>query len=249
MKMITDNSHKEKKIPFDFIYDEYKLIDEGKNNACVGTLFTDDGTSIKELHGSTLRVEDTLIYCDSKENNIPALPEGSTTQHVAYDSSEEMMKPDEVEAMQNQDRYINARLEGIEGKLDARIESIQKLQENAEKRFEESTKNQETALRDLTKKIEDKFEDTRKHTTNVAFGSFAIIGLFLSLTAYWISEQGNYAKSYGDTKVEIYKASEDRKELTRLIESIESSQKLILEKISNNTSPSPINNEKPVSTQ
>ncbi|WP_445012194.1 hypothetical protein [Vreelandella stevensii] len=58
--------------------------------------------------------------------------------------------------MSQQDRYIDARLAGIESKLDARMEALQRFQEQAEARAERNARDAETRMTQAVKDAEDR---------------------------------------------------------------------------------------------
>lgn len=140
--------------------------------------------------------------------------------------------------MSQQDRYIDARLTGIESKLDARMEALQRFQEQAENRFKEAESRFERAsdrhsaeISLLSQKFDARFDETRRHTTMVGIGVFAVIAIIAGLSWYWISEQGSYAKSYGETQVEIQRAADERTEFFESVQTIQATQKSILERL------------------
>ena len=137
--------------------------------------------------------------------------------------------------MTTQDRYIDARLAGIESKLDARMDAMQRFQEQAEQRFQRSTERHETDIALTRQQIHEEFRDARKHSTNTAWatvgGVFAVMAVIVTLGGYWISEQGSYAKSYGDTQVEMQRAAGERAEFREAVQSIQQTQQSILERL------------------
>ena len=140
-----------------------------------------------------------------------------------------------TEAMSTQDRYIDARLTGIESKLDARMEAMQRFQEQAESRFLRATERHETDLALARQQIHEEFRDARKHATNTAWatvgGVLAAIALLVGIGGYWISEQGSYARSYGETQAELQEAASERSEFREAVQSIQATQQSILERL------------------
>lgn len=149
-------------------------------------------------------------------------------------------------SMNSQDRYIDARLAGIESKLDARMEALQRFQEQAESRFQRVSERHETDIALARQQIHQEFKDARsemaadakanrKHSTQVAIGTvagvLAAIALVAAVTIGWITEQGSYAKSYGETQVEIQRAADERAEFRESVKAIQDTQKAILERL------------------
>lgn len=159
-------------------------------------------------------------------------------------------------SMTSQDRYIDARLTGIESKLDARMEAMQRFSEQsearnrelieriehqaeqsekrfkeAESRFERASDRHSAEVSLLSQKFDARFDETRRHTTMVGIGVFAVIAIIAGLSWYWVSEQGSYAKSYGETQVEIQRASDELAEFRQAVQSIQATQQSILERL------------------
>lgn len=155
--------------------------------------------------------------------------------------------------MTHQDRYIDSRLAAIEGKLDARLDAMQRFQDQAENRnselierierqsdkaesrFKRATERHETDLALARQQINQEFSDARKHATTTAWatvaGVFAGFAIIAALVGYWVSEQGSYAKSYGEAQVEMERASDERAEFREAVKSIQGTQKSILERL------------------
>lgn len=155
-----------------------------------------------------------------------------------YDSDEHPSKSHKHERWQNQDvhmptenSYLDARLEGIEKSLDARMDAMQRLQERAEDRFEHASERHSAEIGLLSQKFDAKFEESRRHSTHVGIGVFAIVAIIATLSWYWISEQGSYARSYGETQVEIQQAADERAEFREAVKSIQATQQSILDKL------------------
>lgn len=96
--------------------------------------------------------------------------------------------------MSTQDRYIDARLEGIEAKLDARMEALQRFQEQADARAEKSVERVEKAV--------ERAEASNRSTRWTVIGTgLAVIGLvatilYGNLTAFQqtVSDQGAWLR-------------------------------------------------------
>ncbi|WP_146804514.1 hypothetical protein [Bisbaumannia pacifica] len=147
-----------------------------------------------------------------------------------------------ADALSQQDRYLDARLEGIESKLDARMEAMQRFQEQAEARFQKAEDRFYQAeerfsgeVAALHQTINTRFDEARRHSTHVAIatvaGVVAAVGLSLAVAVGWISEQGSYAQSYGETQVEIQRAAEERAEFREAVQAIQGTQQSILERL------------------
>lgn len=138
-------------------------------------------------------------------------------------------------SMSTQDRYVDARLAGIESKLDARMESMQRFQEQSDARFERITDRLYDEITGLRSDVTKESDSSRRHATTTAwatvagvFGGFAIV---IAIAGYWISEQGSYAKSYGETQVEIHRAAEERSDFREAVNGIQETQQSILERL------------------
>lgn len=140
-------------------------------------------------------------------------------------------------------RYIDTRLADIEDKLDIRMAAMQRFQEQAEQRFQRSTERHETDVALTRQQIHEEFRDARKHSTNTAWatvgGVFAVMAVIVGLGGYWISEQGSYAKSYGETRVEIQQAADEHSEFRDAVKAIQQTQQDILERLPTNQESSP----------
>lgn len=155
--------------------------------------------------------------------------------------------------MSNEGRYIDSRIDGIEGKLDAKIDGIrdslarmQKGFDDAERRFERATAKHDTEIALARQQIHQEFKDARgavasesadnrRHATTVAWatvaGVFAGFAIVITVAGYWISEQGSYAKTYGETQLEIQRAADERAEFRESVKAIQDTQKAILERL------------------
>ena len=138
-------------------------------------------------------------------------------------------------AMSSQDKYIDARLAGIESKLDARLDAMQRFQEQADSRFERITDRLYDEISGLRSDVSKESESSRRHATTTAWatvaGVFAGFAIVIAVAGYWISEQGSYAKSYGETQVDIQRAETERSEFREAVQAIQSTQQSILERL------------------
>lgn len=112
----------------------------------LGRVFVDEPSYVARLHGCTIAVDEESGLGYLKPS--ASLPEGKL--HRSAQAGPSTMS----EAMSTQDRYIDARLAGIESKLDARMEAMQRFQEQAEARMDRQTRESETRLADLYAKTE-----------------------------------------------------------------------------------------------
>jgi len=180
---------------------------------------------IKRPNGSTIKMREQPT--DGFRFNSNQAPSES-------DNREDQSKPGAT-PMSTQDKYIDARLAGIESSLDARMSAMQRFQEQAEQRFQRSTERHETDIALTRQQIHEEFRDARKHSTNTAWatvgGVFAVMAVIVALGGYWISEQGSYAKSYGENQVEIQRAADERSEFREAVKSIQATQESILERL------------------
>ena len=144
--------------------------------------------------------------------------------------------------MSQQDRFIDARLAGIEAKLDAQVEGIresvarmQKGFDDAENRFERASTRHDTEIALNRQQAQQEFRDSRRHATVLALstvlGVAAVIGVAAAFAISWIGEQGSYAKSYGETQVEIQRAADERAEFREAVRTIQATQQSILERL------------------
>lgn len=125
-----------------------------------------------------------------------------------------------ADALSQQNRYLDARLEGIEGRLDARMEAMQRYQEQADSRMEQSRKESEARFSAWNQAAEARFEkaeqriddrvgevlqemrETRRHvsvmsatTIGVTVGSvIAALAVAVTLMASQINEQGAWLR-------------------------------------------------------
>lgn len=95
-----------------------------------------------------------------------------------------------AEEMSSQDRYIDARLAGIESKLDARMEAMQRFQETAEARMERAEDRMERAV----ERVESGSRATRWTVVGTGIAIIGLVATILygTLTAFQqtIDEQG-----------------------------------------------------------
>lgn len=144
--------------------------------------------------------------------------------------------------MSTQDGYIDARLNGIESKLDAKVdgvrESVARMQkgfDDAEARFERTSERHSAEVALLTQRVNDTAEGIKRHVTATAWAIGAVLvttlAIIVGVMSYWISEQGSYAKSYGETQVEIQQAADERAEFREAVKSIQATQQSILERL------------------
>jgi hypothetical protein len=100
--------------------------------------------------------------------------------------------------MSQQDRYIDARLAGIESTLDARMEAMQRFQEQAESRFERATQQLHTDFKEARTELAKESEATRRHSTHVAIGTvagvLAAVGLGMAVAVSWIGDQSAWLR-------------------------------------------------------
>ncbi|RUR48829.1 hypothetical protein [Vreelandella populi] len=157
------------------------------------------------------------------------------------------------ENMDYQDRHIDTRLTGIEGKLDAKVDGVrdavsrmQKGFDDAERRFERANSKHDTEIALARQQVHQEFKEAReamsnesvanrRHATTVAWatvaGVFAGFAIVITVAGYWISEQGSYAKSYGETQVEMQRAADERADFREAFRAIQVTQQSILERL------------------
>ena len=157
------------------------------------------------------------------------------------------------QSMSSQDKHIETRIAGIEAKLDAQVEGIresvarmQKGFDDADRRFERAFERHDAELALQRQKndqsyqaLYDLVDSNKKHASNMAavtiFGTIggvlAALALVVTLGAGWITEQGSYAKSYGETQVEIQRAADERAEFRESVKAIQDTQRAILERL------------------
>lgn len=201
----------------------YDRIDTGVDNRAdlvdskgftIGTFFLKSHSKLSDLNAGFTITSDSVtpIKCVTAAN------------HQAGDHS-----------MSTQDRYVDARLAGIESKLDARMEAMQRFQEQADSRFERITDRLYDEISGLRSDVNKESENSRRHATTTAWatvaGVFAGFAIVIAVAGYWISEQGSYAKSYGNTQVEIQRAADERQEFREAVNGIQETQQSMLERL------------------
>lgn len=234
MKPTSPEARKNIYAEYDTTFAELKISHE--NHGHLGSVFVNEPEMLGELHGCTVEVDQqsgTGTLRPQVTNSERRGDSGDKLSSRKVDSK--IAHKSEHEEMSTQDRYIDARLAGIESKLDARMDAMQRFQEQAEARFQRATERHETDIALTRQQIHEEFRDARKHSTNTAWatvgGVFAVMAVIVALGGYWISEQGSYAKSYGDTQVEIQRATDERAEFREAVQSIQQTQQSILERL------------------
>lgn len=126
------------------------------------------------------------------------------------------------------------------------IGRIEKQSEQAEARFEKACTRHDAELALQRQKTDESYRNlynlidgTRKHASNMAavtiFGTvggvLAALALVVTLGAGWISEQGSYARSYGETQVELQRGADERAETREALQSIQSTQQTIIDRL------------------
>lgn len=169
-----------------------------------------------------------------------------TLRKIGLRKSSPKRSRDQDARMPSEERYIDMRLAGIESKLDARMDAMQRFQEKAEDRFQRATERHETDIalarqqihqefKDAARRMSDESAASRKHSTNTAWatvgGVFAVMAIIVALFAYWITEQGSYAKSYGENQVQMQQAADERAEFREAVKSIQGTQQSILDRL------------------
>ena len=215
-------------------YSELKISHERHGH--LGTIFVNEPKMLSTVHGCTVEIdEESGTGTLRQRSNSTEQKDNSSGKLFSRDFNRASTHSSEHEEMSTQDRYIDARLAGIESKLDARMDAMQRFQEQAEQRFQRSTERHETDIALTRQQIHEEFRDARKHSTNTAWatvaGVFAGFAIVIALVGYWISEQGSYAKSYSDTQVEIQRAAGERAEFREAVQSIQQTQQSILERL------------------
>ncbi len=166
----------------------------------------------------------------------------SESRKISSTASLEEKRVDQDKEMNHQSRYIDARLAGIEGKLDARIEAMQRFQEQAEARFQRATERHETDIALARQQIHQEFKDARvgmasesqtnrKHSTQVALGTvagvLAAFALVVTVAVGWISEQGGYS----DMRLGQQQSAQEMNEFREAVQAIQQTQQHILERL------------------
>ncbi|WP_348826500.1 hypothetical protein [Halomonas sp. RT37] len=154
--------------------------------------------------------------------------------------------PKDSQKMATHDRHIDERLALIEQGLERRMADLQRFQERAEDRFERATERHDAELALQRQKTDESYrslfnlvDGSRKHASNMAavtiFGTIggvlAALALVTTLGAGWISDQGTYAKSYGENQVEMQQAADERAEFRETMKSIQATQQAILDRL------------------
>ena len=144
--------------------------------------------------------------------------------------------------MTTHDRYIDAHLAGIEKKLDARMEAMQRFQEQAEARFQRATERHETDIALARQQIHQEFKDARlemasesqanrKHSTQVALGTvagvLAAFALVVTVAVGWIGEQGGYS----EMRLNQLQSEQEMNEFREAVQTIQQTQQSILERL------------------
>ena len=219
----------------------------------LGMMFLNSPAMLNRVQGCTVELDET----GSKGMLCKLRAPQATEPKLERRSTESEPHIPEEDSMANQDRYIDARLDGIETKLDSNlgrmrerqdadaawtkdvIERIEKQSEKAEDRFEKASQGLSQQYHDLRSTIDTRFEESRRHSTVVALstvgGVFAGFAIVIAIAVGWISEQGSYAKSYGETQVEIQQAADERAEFREAVQSIQATQQSILERLPERT--------------
>lgn len=213
------------------------------NHGSLGVIFITDPKSISDIHDCTIEV-------DEASGNATLRPNTSYKERkdLQRDKVREMYFSSSFKGrsagqnMTNQDRQIDAHLAGIEGKLDAKIEGIresvmrmQKGFDDAENRFEKAASRHDTEIALYRQQTQQEFKDSRRHAVVVSittiFGVAAVIGIVAAFAIGWIGEQGSYARSFGETQVELQRAADERAEFREAVQTIQQTQQDILERL------------------
>lgn len=191
----------------------------------LGTLFLHEPSYLLDVNGCTISLDGS--------DRLKLNQQGESNDGTSQQSSASAAAPGTE--MNNQDRYIDARLAGIEGKLDARMDAMQRFQEKAEDRFQRATDQHERDVAAAKQQIQDEFKEARKHATQVAIGTIAGVlaafALVVAVAVGWISDQGSYAKSYGENQVQMQQAAGERAEFRDAVKDIQLTQKSILDRL------------------
>ncbi|WP_404466236.1 hypothetical protein LG331_08085 [Vreelandella aquamarina] len=236
------------------IYDLPELDLRHHSEGSVATVLVNSPQHLKTIHGCTIEVDAEIGLAYLKKTSKPTVSRGQGAAGIADETKPQRPTPhSEQDHMSAQDRYIDSRLSGIESKLDAQVdgirESVARMQkgfDDAEKRFERAFERHDAELALQRQKNDQSYQNlydlvdsNKKHASNMAavtiFGTIggvlAALALVVTLGAGWISEQGSYAKSYGDTQVEIQRATEERAEFREAVQAIQATQQSILERL------------------
>lgn len=126
------------------------------------------------------------------------------------------------------------------------IGRVERQSEKAESRFQRATERHETDIALARQQIHQEFKDAsqrmsqesssnRRHSTQVAIATVAsvvaLVAVVVTFSAAWMSEQGSYAKSFGETQVEIQRAADERVEFRDAVQAIQQTQQAILERL------------------
>lgn len=221
--------------PPDYVYDEtaeYTLVSD--SNRHVATVFVSNVDLLKDVQGKTLELDGQKILCTIPRNTANAT--GKHRDHTPTASSES-------QAMSTHDRYIDARLEGIEKTLDARIEAMQRFSEQADERNRDLISRMEgqatqveermrVDFQKLDKRVDalhDDHKGLRKHiwgaVLTTVIGVAAIVALMQSSMEAVISEQGAWIRQNVD------RADQERSENRAVLKSIQDTQDAILNRL------------------
>lgn len=98
--------------------------------------------------------------------------------------------------MSIQDRYIDARLAGIEDKLDARMEAMQRFQEQADARMREDHAKAEARFERAEERIDarvselaEEMRTTRRHASAMSLATIAAVVATLAIAGTFITSQ------------------------------------------------------------
>lgn len=163
----------------------------------LGTLFIIDPKMIDEIDDCTVEVDPESKRATLRPNKF------KQQEHAAGDSikyrytTSSPNNPTSGVDMSTQDRYIDARLSGIESTLDARMAAMQRFQEQADARLEKVEARFEKAEERFEASIS-RVESSNRSTRWTVIGTgIAVIGLvatvmYGTLTAFQqtVSEQG-----------------------------------------------------------
>lgn len=138
--------------------------------------------------------------------------------------------------------YIDARLAGIEKdvasaekRMASAVRSIYRQNRDAEQRFERTSERHSSEMALMSQRIGDTTESIKKHVTTTAWTIAAVLvttlAIVIGVFSYWVSEQGSYAKSYGENQVQIQQAADERAEFRDAVKSIQATQQSILDRL------------------
>ncbi|MBY5984423.1 hypothetical protein KUW18_10010 [Halomonas sp. DP5Y7-2] len=156
-------------------------------------------------------------------------------------NSEERDEASGSDGMDRQDRYIDARLEGIEAKLDARMEAMQRFNEQADERNRDLISRMERQaeqaegrmsrdfqkLDDRVNTLHDDNRSLRRHVwgavLTTVLGFAGIVALLQASMGNTISEQGAWIRQ------NIDRADQERSDTNSTLQSIQATQQSIQE--------------------